>query len=581
VQAWAESEFRRRTAAVCVTALAGVALGVWVLILKAQDGGHSPTDTAFDGASGFLFLVSGVTGHVRRPGNRVGLVMVLVGIGWFAEDIRMSHNPVVSGIGLMLASSSSGPLVHLVLLYPFGRFDSRLGRPLTVAAYAIAFVLAPITALFDPGWNPRNGLQVAHAPQVLRRLSETDELLGSAIAIAVIGVLIARWITAKRPTRRVLAPVFLTGLVGGTATAAAALVGPDPWPREIPLAVYKAAVLLLPLMFLAGLLRTHLGRTPVGELLTELRQPLPITELRDLLARTLGDPTLRIVYQNAQTGALVDSAGQAVPADALAGCSTTPIERRGRAVATLVHDSGLSEDPHVLDAVVAALGLALENDRLATEVRAQLDRVRESRARIVAAGDELRRRLERDLHDGAQQQLVTAALTLQLATQRLGAQLDPDAAKLVGHAAEMLDGALAELRRFARGVHPAVLTEAGLPVALESLVARLPRPTQLSMSLPRRLDPQVEATAYFVAAEAITNALKHAQAERLSVSAHLAEDGRSLRVDVSDDGIGGADPSRGMGLSGLLDRVLALDGTLTVTSAPGAGTAVTAILPTG
>ena len=390
-------------------------------------------------------------------------------------------------------------------------------------------------------------------------------------------------ITAKRPTRRVLAPVYLNGLVGTAATAAGVLLGPQPWPREIPLDVYKITVVLLPLMFLAGLLRTHLGRTLVGDLLAELRRPLPMADVRDLLARTLGDPALRIVHQDAQTGTLVDSAGDTVPDDAFSGCSTTPIERDGRAVAALVHDSGLDEDPHVLGAITAALGLALENDRLATEVRAQLDRVRESRARIVAAGDEARRRLERDLHDGAQQQLVTAALTLQLATQRFGGQLDPDATKLVGYAAEMLDDALAELRRFARGVHPAVLTEAGLVVALEALVARLPMTAQLRLPTGplRRLDSQIEAAAYFVASEAVTNTLKHAKAERLRVSAELAADERSLRVEVSDDGVGGADPGRGTGLTGLLDRVLALDGELTVVSAPGAGTTVTAILPTG
>jgi signal transduction histidine kinase len=309
-----------------------------------------------------------------------------------------------------------------------------------------------------------------------------------------------------------------------------------------------------------------------------------------VLARTLGDPALRIVlYQDhdAESGALRDNAaggGHGPEQAPLPGYSTTPIERDGRAVAALVHDSGLDEDPHVLEAVTAALGLALENDRLATEVRAQLDRVRESRARIVAAGDEARRRLERDLHDGAQQQLVTAALTLQLATQRFGRHIDPDAEKLVGVVAEMLDDALAELRRFARGVHPAVLTEAGLVVALEALVARLPMPTELRLPTTkplRRLDPHVEATAYYVAAEAVTNALKHAKAEHLRVSAELAEDGRSLRVEVTDDGVGGADPGLGTGLTGLLDRVLALDGELTVTSAPGAGTTVTAILPTG
>ena len=583
MQAWAVSDTRRRTTAVFLIALMGVALGVWVLVLKTQDGGHAPADTAFDGVSGFLFIIAGAIGHLRRPANRVGLVMVLVGLAWFAEDIQFDPHPVISGVGSLLSGASNAPLVGLMLLFPFGRFDSRLGRPLTVAACVIVFVFSPIAELFNRGYKPLNGLAVADDPWLHSLLSRIVDLLGGAVAVAVFGVLIARWITAKRPTRRVLAPVYLTGLVGAAATVAGVVVESESLPHEISLDVYKVAVILLPLMFLAGLLRTHLGRTAVGDLLAELRRPLPMADLRDLLARTLGDPALRIVYQDAQTGVLVDTAGQVVDQRALAGYSTTPIERDGRAVAALVHDSGLDEDPHVLEAVTAALGLALENDRLATEVRAQLDRVRESRVRIVAAGDELRRRLERDLHDGAQQQLVTAALTLQLATQRLGGQLDPAATKLVGDAAELLDGALAELRRFARGVHPAVLTEAGLAVALEALVARVPMPTQLRLatSALRRLDPQVEATAYFVAAEAVTNALKHAKAEHLCVTAELAEDERSLRVEVTDDGIGGADPGLGTGLAGLLDRVLALDGELTVTSTPGAGTVVRTILPTG
>lgn len=134
MQAWPRSEYRRRTAAVCLLAAIGSALGVWVLILKARDGGHSPADTAFDGASGFLFLIAGVIGHFRRPANLVGLMMVLVAIAWFAEDVQFLKNPVLGGIGNMLADSSNALLVNLVLLFPFGRFDSRLGRPLTAAA---------------------------------------------------------------------------------------------------------------------------------------------------------------------------------------------------------------------------------------------------------------------------------------------------------------------------------------------------------------------------------------------------------------------------------------------------------------
>jgi signal transduction histidine kinase len=274
----------------------------------------------------------------------------------------------------------------------------------------------------------------------------------------------------------------------------------------------------------------------------------------------------------------VDADGQPVtprPADAV-----TPVRRGPGVVAVLLHDPALCADRHVLHAATAAAALELDNQRLAAAVRAQLAEARASRVRIVAAADEQRRRIERDLHDGAQQQLVTAALILRLARDRLGpAPPDPELHALLRRAADGLEAAVTELRELARGIHPAVLTEAGLLPALRALAARSAYPVQVvdGPALPP-LPDGVAAAAYFVAAEAVTNAAKHARASRVHV--HVRAAGNRLLVTVADDGVGGADMmGAGTGLLGLRDRVAALDGTLIVRSLPDAGTSVHAELP--
>jgi signal transduction histidine kinase len=240
-----------------------------------------------------------------------------------------------------------------------------------------------------------------------------------------------------------------------------------------------------------------------------------------------------------------------------------------------VHDATLRDDPALLDAVCAAAGIALENAQLQAELRARLVELKGSRARIVEATLLERQRLERDLHDGAQQRLVSLSIELGVLGGRLDG--DADAKRALTKARRELAESLEELRELARGIHPAVVTGHGLAVALESLAARAPVPVRLAVDVASRLPEQVEVAAYYLVSEALTNVAKHAFASGAAVE--LTRANGELVVEVVDDGVGGANTSRGSGLRGLADRVEALDGRLRVWSPPDGGTRIRAEIP--
>jgi len=253
----------------------------------------------------------------------------------------------------------------------------------------------------------------------------------------------------------------------------------------------------------------------------------------------------------------------------------TIVEREGRPVAALVHDAALG-DEQLVSAVGAAAGLALENERLQADLRARLTELRSSRARIVDAADAERRRLERNLHDGTQQRLVSISMALGLAESKLDA--DPRAAgQILEEARQALGTALQELRDFSQGIHPPVLTERGLGPALKELVYLAPMAIELDVPDGERLPEPVETAVYYLVAEALANAAKYASADTVSVTVERRNG--SAFIEVVDDGIGGADPGKGSGLRGLSDRVEALGGTLAVESAPGFGTRLRAEIP--
>jgi signal transduction histidine kinase len=297
-----------------------------------------------------------------------------------------------------------------------------------------------------------------------------------------------------------------------------------------------------------------------------------------LLARAVGDPTLRLAFAAPDGDGFVDEDGRRVdlPTEG-SDSAVTFVEAERGPCAAFVHDRALLERQSLVEAVGAAAGLALEKERLQAEVRAQLEEVRASRARIVETADAERRRVERDLHDGAQQRLVTLSLALGLAREQAASNRDETLSSSLAEACEEAARALNELRELGRGLHPTILAEAGLGPALESLAERSTVPATVAAAPNERLPEAVELGAYFVASEALANVAKHADASHVTLSAH--RNNGVLVLEIEDDGCGGADPARGSGLTGLEDRVAALGGRLSVESPSGAGTRIVAEIP--
>jgi signal transduction histidine kinase len=298
--------------------------------------------------------------------------------------------------------------------------------------------------------------------------------------------------------------------------------------------------------------------------------------VRELLAESLGDHSVAIAYWLPDREMFVDERGRRVDLpDPASGRTWTAVERDGRPVAAIVHDAALDTSSELVQAAASASSLAIDNERLKADLRARLEELRQSRLRIVEATDAARRRIERDLHDGAQQQLVALALELRLLRAKVGA--DEDVAPLVDSLSERLSSALAELRELARGIHPSILTDRGLGPAISSLAERTPVIVHSEVAVEDRLPPPVEAAAYFLVAEALTNVAKYAQASEVTID--VRRENGAVLVDVADDGVGGADVSAGSGLRGLHDRVAAVDGELIIESPPGAGTRLRAWIP--
>jgi signal transduction histidine kinase len=436
-------------------------------------------------------------------------------------------------------------------------------------------LLAPLWLVFaeDP-----ETLLLAYPDAVVAKAIDTVQRgLYLAISAGTAAVVALRWRAASPPGRRAMLP-SVAGAV--CLLLYAALLGVDlvvGGPRlEVLLWVTACSIALVPLAFLAGLLRSRLARGGLAGLFGGLGTMQP-AQLQAALARVLHDPAFTIAYPGA-AGTFVDADGRpaALPGPE-ADRAVAMVERGGVRVAALVYDRSLDDDPELVEAVGGAATIALENRLLQAEADVRLAELQASRQRLVTAADAERRRIERDLHDGAQQRLVTLALQLSLIQRRI--RDDPhDAEQLVATASDELALSLAELRELARGIHPAAL-EQGLENGLEALVLRSAVPGRLTCEPGPRLPLPVEFAAYFVASEALANVAKYAHASSVTVRLMRGED--VAVIEIADDGIGGADPAAGSGLRGLIDRVEALGGRFRVASPPDGGTVVTAELPCG
>jgi signal transduction histidine kinase len=484
------------------------------------------------------------------------------------------------------------PVGHLILAFPIGRLTSRFQQVVVGMLYVwVGFLANLLRALFtdyfprNPGLCPdcTNVFMIRDDPALHDAFATADALIGAALAVSIIVVVVRRWLSASEAMRRVLRPVWW-GL-WPVMLVAAYLVALDlvdvPDQAQLVAIPFTALALTgLPVAFLLGLLRIRLDRSLIGDLLIGLEGPMAHGRIREALAEALGDPSLRLAFWLPEQKRYVDEEGRRLDLSGETGQDRhlTHIEdSKGSQLAVLFHDSALLEDQERLDAVAGAARLALENERLHAELQAQLQEVRESRARVVEAGDHARQRLERDLHDGAQQRLLALSLAIERA-RALGdgedrSRLD----KLLSEASAELKETLAELRELARGIHPALLTDEGLGPAVEALARRAALPTRVMDAPSERFSPAVEAAAYFIISEGLANAAKHSNASEATVSIE-ASDGW-LVVEVSDDGEGGAKFDSGSGLVGLEDRVVSLGGEFVLRSSPGMGTKIHARLP--
>ena len=538
-------------------------------------------------AAGCLsFIAVGVLAWSRRPQSRVGLLMWAVGMAWFIGDLRLLPSSLAFTVGDMEGGLYVAVLGHLVLAYPGGRLRGPLDRTVVGVAYLWASLgnLLPeaFWALPAPpcdcahnllGWRVDTGQHVF--------AGSAHQVVNAALALIVFAVLVGHWRAATPAGRRTLAPVtWASGpmLVAVVWLQTVGIVGSSTWLETLLPYVVPIALMTLPFSLLLGMVRTSLTQLAVGRLVVELGDARPADSLGDVLAGAFHDPSLELVYWIEETGEYVDRDGVAVPLPEPGSArSATLLERRGRPVAAMLHDPSLREDPALMQTVAATASLALENERLDAAVKAQLAEVRASRARIVAAADASRRRIERDLHDGAQQRLVNVSLGLRMARDQARAAGCDDVLGILDGTAEQLRGALAELRELAAGIHPTILTEAGLGPALQAIAERSAIPLEVRCTCDERLPTDVEAAAYFVVSEALANIGKHAAAEH--AVANVTRVNGHLRVEVLDDGRGGADPARGSGLRGLADRIAALDGRLAIVSPPQGGTRLIAEIP--
>jgi signal transduction histidine kinase len=551
-------------------ALLALAFGLLTLSQARHDAGGSFAGASTLGAvaelaAGWSLVAVGLAFWERHRGNHCGPLIVAAGFAWFLPEWTSAGvgSAVVFTVGL-LGVAACGPLIgHAALAYPRGRLSSPLERWTVGLAYSVGIVLLGIlpTAVFDPQATgchqcSRNVVLVAGDQSLYDTFQHYGLRLGIAL-FAALTVLLA-WRLARAPwaTALVIAPVSLPAVVylGLVSWDFQHSLRPDQIGTDsFDVRTWRLEALVLAVLALGvgwGLYRERRARGAVARLVVELGQAPRPGGLREALAEGLGDPGLALAYRRAGSDGYVSAAGVEVAATAGPGQMVTPLLLEGRPIGVLIHDARVGDQPGLVEEVVAAASLALQNEQLQAEVRAQLEDLRASRTRIVEAADAERRRLERDLHDGAQQRIVALSLGLLLLRSQLGPNPNADLEERIAVAQATLRQALAELRELAHGIYPAALSDEGLAAAVEELAEQVDVPIRLVSIAAGRFPAAVEHAAYFTIVEAIDGA------ERASVWVEQEEHQLVIRVRSNTNG-------RGPDRTEIADRVGALDGRLT------------------
>jgi signal transduction histidine kinase len=581
-----------------LAALAAVVVSVAVALAGAP---NAPGLVALArGASVATPLAVGLYAWYRRRSERFGAVLVAAGFVVFATTLAEASDPQVYSVGRAAGWVSAVVVVYVALSFPSGRLPQHADRALVAAASMAALLLYAPRLLLSQSFDvpspytscvhdcpPNAFFALEHQPAFVDAVLRP---LGAATVFAVMSAVTFRlWERAREATpaaRRMLTPVVVVaitqaGLVGVAITARA--IDPTGWPIQVAAWLIAFAVPAIALAFMAGLLRWRLFAAQALERLAECVRTVPdAPKLRRAFANAFDDPALEIAFPAGDArDQWIDSGGRPLSLPApTSGRSVREIRRDGMVVAAIVHDDGLSACAELLNAATAMTGIVLENHRLAAEAEASLREVSRSRARIAMTAERERRRIERDLHDGAQQRLVALRIELELAEDMVRRDPERGVALLRGLEGEV-EEALDELRALAHGVYPPLLADRGLAEALRAAGARCTIAVELRAHDVGRYPPEVESAVYFCVLEALQNALKHAAGARHAL---VALDGAhsELRFSVRDDGAGIPDGlvRAGAGITNMRDRLAAVGGDVVVSSTPGRGVEVRGRVPT-
>ena len=525
----------------------------WVLLL-------------FPGAA-LTYAITSVVVWIRRPHNGMGAVMMWGALSFLAAGLANTLQAAsLVAIGLIVATTPLLACVYVLLAFPSGRLQRRVDRWILAAGAFVCLILQIPLYTFVPDGPPWDVLQISARPDLLDDFLNVQRTAGAIVMSAVAWTLFRRLQAANAGQRALLGPVYVIGILAvlaiPTDSISSEMFG---WTPVQTITISIAAMSAVPIAFAACLFRGAFSKTTeieeLGAWLGAVEGERP--EIRDALAETLGDPTLDLVFWSA-AGGYIAANGKHIDVTETTRRAVADIELEGRRLGAIVYDPTMIRDPELVAEAGRVVALAIDREQLHANLRASEEAVRESRRRIVEAGDEERRKLAQDMHDGLQSKLVLLAI---------------EAGRGGDHQLRRgIERSIADLRALVHGVMPPVLVERGLYAATEDLVDLLPLPTHLRLPDSRaRLDAGVEHVAYLVVSEAVTNAVKHSKASRLEI--RIQPDADVLTIHVGDDGVGGAIATGGSGLRGLADRIDVMGGTFDLDSPPGAGTRLRVEVP--